>query len=305
MNAEVHDALHPTITPGSIVVGVDGSEHAARALDWATRQASLEHRPLALVHAFHPVARTTLGALELEGVDRYELLRKLRHAARIALDEAIDRVRELEPGITVRAHLVDADARQALVEASRTAHLLVVGSRGRGALVGLLLGSVSVAVSQLSDCAVVVCRPRDGDPVTHGVLVGADGTPESAPVIDFAFRQASLRSVPVTVMHCFWEIVGDQGAGPVGVPTDKQLLLAESVAGFSEAYPDVEVRVQLSRGLVDQVLAQAAPASDLLVVGRRHKGAVARVLHTSMAAAVLERAAGTVAVVPEGPPTEA
>jgi nucleotide-binding universal stress UspA family protein len=306
MNAETRDLLHPGVFPGSIVVGLDGSEHAERALDWAAHQAALEHRPLALVHGFHPVTQTVFGALELEGEDRYELVRGLRRAARVVLDEATDRAGELEPGAQVKCHLMDADARQALVDASQTAHLLVVGSRGRGPLRGLLLGSVSVAVAALSACPVVVCRPRRGDPATHGVVVGADGTPESVPVIDFAFRQASLRGVPLTVMHCFWEVVAaDGGLRPDGGPTDLKLLLAESVAGFTETYPDVEVRLELSRGLVDYELVAAAPAADLLVVGRRHKAAVARLLHASMAAAVLERSAGTVAVVPEASPVEA
>jgi nucleotide-binding universal stress UspA family protein len=304
MTTDVPDVRHPVISSGTIVVGVDGSEHAARAVDWATRQAAMEHRPLTLLHGFDPVARTTLGALELDGADRFELIRDLRRAARIALDEAADWVHEVEPHVTVDARLVDADARQALVDASRTAHLIVVGSRGRGAVTGLLLGSVSVAVAQLSACPVVVCRPRHGDLATRGVLVGADGSAESAPVIDFAFRQASLRGVPLTVMHCFWEITAADAAASHDAktaPTDVQLLLAESVAGFAETYPDVEVRTELARGLVDQALAGAAPTTDLLVVGRRDKRAIARLFHASMAAAVLEQAAGTVAVIPEAP----
>jgi nucleotide-binding universal stress UspA family protein len=305
MTSDVHDVLHPAISPGTIVVGVDGSEHAVRAVDWATRQAVLEHRPVTLLHGFDPVARTTLGALELDGADRYELLRDLRHAARIGLDEATVRVHQVEPDLTVHDCLVDADARQALVDASRTAHLVVLGSRGRGSFRALLLGSVSVAVAQLSACPVVVCRPRHGDPATHGVLVGADGSPESAPVIDFAFRQAALRGVPLTVMHCFWEITAAGAASSheaTTAPTDVQLLLSESVAGFAETYPDVEVRLELARGLVDLALAGAAPTTDLVVVGRRHQKAFARLFHASMAAAVLERAAGTVAVVPEAAP---
>ena len=102
-------------------------------------------------------------------------------------------------------------------------------------------------------------------------------------------------------MHCFWEIVA-AGRPTPDPPSDMQLLLAESVAGFAESYPEVEVHLEPARGLVDQVLANQALTTELLVVGRRHHGAVARLLHTSMAAAVLERAAGTVAVVPEAEP---
>ena len=290
------------IIRGSIVVGVDGSEHADRAIVWAARQAALEHRPLTLLHAFDPLGRTIVGALELESDDRLELLHTLRRAARITLDDAEDELEQLEPELEVHSLLVDTDPRHALVDASRTAHLLVLGSRGRGSLRGLLLGSVSVAASQLAHCPTVVCRPRGADPDPRGVLVGADGSAASWPVIDFAFRQASLRSVPLTLMHCFWEIVAESPSASVTVepPVDVQLLLAESVAGFRESYPDVEVHLELARGLVDQVLVNAAPSSELVVVGRRHKDALARFLHASMAATILERAAGTVAVVPEG-----
>jgi nucleotide-binding universal stress UspA family protein len=289
---------------GSIVVGVDGSVHAERAIAWAVRQAVLEHRPLTLLHAFDPTGRTLVGALELEDDNRVELLHHLRRAARITLDEASDRAQTIASDLDVRTLLVEADPRQALIDASDTAHLLVVGSRGRGALRGLLLGSVSVAVSQLANCPTIVCRPRGAEPDTPGVLVGADGSAASRPVIDFAFSQTSLRRVPLTVMHCFWEIVSQSSSTHPSPedPADMRMLLAESVAGFSESYPDVEVHLELARGLVDQVLVGAAPTTDLVVVGRRHKDALARFLHASMAAAVVERAAGTVAVVPEADP---
>ena len=300
MNALLSDRVEPAHHSGRIVVGVDGSEHADRAIVWAARQATLEHRPLTLMHAFDPVGRTFVGALELEGDNRLELLHSLRRAARITLDDAVQRVREIGPDLDVRCELVDSDPRQALVDASKTAHLLVMGSRGRGPVRGLLLGSVSVAVSQLAECPTIVCRPRRVAHDTPGVLVGADGSAASRPVIDFAFRQASLRGVPLTVMHCFWEMVAaDSSSVRVEVPADMRLLLAESVAGFRESYPDVEVHLELARGLVDQVLVNAAPTADLLVVGGHHKDVVARLLHASMAAAVLERAVGTVAVVPE------
>ncbi len=295
------DAIHAAVPPGSIVAGYDGSEHASRALEWAAREAALANRILAVVHGYHPVARTLLGALEMEGGNRFELLHHLRISARVDLEEAAARTRKARPGLEVWTTLTEADPRDALVGASERAHLVVVGSRGRGPVASLLLGSVSTAVSQLAHCPLVVCRPRPADGPHRGVVVGADGSPESAPVIEFAFRQASLHGVPLTVMHCVWEVVAtDAASGPAARPTDVELLLAESVAGFSAVYPDVSVELAPARGLVDLVLADAAPAADRLVVGRRHMSRVSRQLHSSMAAAVLERAAGTVAVVPEG-----
>ena len=301
MSELFHDGFETGSHRGSVVVGVDGSDHADRAVGWAARQAVLEHRPLTLLHGFNPIGRTTWGALTLEGTDRYDLLHVLRRNARTMLEDALALAQKTEPDLEVHPVLVDADARTALVDASRTARLLVLGSRGRGSVSGLLLGSVSVAVAQLALCPAVVCRPRRPGTHTHGVLVGADGSAASLPVIEFAFHQAALRGVPLTVMHCFWEIVA-AGRPTPDPPSDMQLLLAESVAGFADSYPDVEVHLEPSRGLVDQVLANQALTTDLLVVGRRHHAAVSRLLHTSMAAAVLERAAGTVAVVPEAEP---
>ena len=224
----------------------------------------------------------------------------LGNARRLAATEA--------PDVEIRTHLVDDDPRDALIDASATTELVVVGSRGRGSLRRLVLGSVSTAVARHAQCPVVVCRPPGTPPGRPRVVVGADGTDSSLPVIEFAFRQASLRGAPLTVMHCFFDVVaaanGAQLVAPRGTNDDPELddlrlLLAESVAGFGEKFPDVDVDLQLARGLVDECLLDQAPSAELLVVGRRQASAWARLLDGSCALAVLERAKTTVAVVPE------
>ena len=135
------------------------------------------------------------------------------------------------------------------------------------------------------------------------MVVGADGTPESLPVIEFAFRYASFRSVPLTVLHCYWDAVaayaGGAGAAPtVGDADEMQALLSESVAGLGVKYPDVEVTRRLQHGLVDQVLT-SDHAWELIVVGSHPANIWQRAFAGSMATAVLERATSVVAVVPE------
>ena len=202
--------------------------------------------------------------------------------------------------------LVDADPRLALTELSTEAHLVALGSRGRGPVRTALLGSVSASVARHAHCPVVVCRPPgDPTPSSTRIVVGADGSAASRPVLEFAFEQASLRQAPLTVMHCFWEVlVATRGPGMVAASepddySDLWLLLAESVAGFAEKYPDVEVTQELARGLVDQCLIDHAPDAGLVVVGRSPASGWSRFLHASCALAVLERAHTTVAVVPE------
>ncbi len=272
------------VPPGSIVVGVDGSEDADRALVWAVDHARLVNRPLALVHC--------APHTEAPGI--------LTDAARVV--EALDEQLELS------VHRVEDDPRDALAELSTRAPLLVMGSRGRGVFRSALLGSVSASVARAAACPVVVCRPDAEIPADSDeprVVVGSDGSDQAGPVLDFAFEQASLRGWPLTVMHCFWDVTAATVGRGVVPPLpddgldDLRLLLAESVAGFAETYPDVEVTRELARGLVDECLAGRSTGASLLVVGRSDPQGIDRFLYSSCAVAVLERADTTVAVVPE------
>jgi nucleotide-binding universal stress UspA family protein len=286
------------------VVGTDGSPHAERAVRWAARQAAVERRPLDLVHAYGRVGVGELAWLGTPGLDQSRLADVLRTAGESLLVEARGIALDEAPGLEVRTHVLGSDARDVLVEASDSAHLVVVGSRGRGPLRTLVLGSVSNTVARLARCPVVVCRPPDQPSHGHEVLVGAEGSVASLPVIEFAFQQASLHHLPLVVMHCFFDPTltpGADDAAPLE-PSDVdqlRLLLSESVAGLGEKYPDVEVDLQLSRGLVDQCLLGEAPEAALLVVGRSDVTGWSRFVYSSCALAVLERARTTVVVVPE------
>lgn len=271
-----------TIRPASIVVGADGSKHAARAIAWAAQQAALERRQLVVLTVDEGAAR--------------------RHNT-----EAVQLAREIAPDIDVIGLAASDDPRGLLVELSHDAHLLVVGSRGRGAVRSMLLGSVSATVSRLSSCPVVVCRPRAEVHQGKGVLVGVDGTESSIAVLDFAFAHASLRHQPLTVVHCVWDVIAavaglrdvrveDVDLGP---EDEAHLLLAETVAGYAEKYPDVPVTLRVTHGLVDEVLGSHTAAWDLVVVGRHPPDTVGRMITGSIATAVVERARTTVAVIPE------
>lgn len=272
----------------AVVVGVDGSQHSERAVRWAAEQARLQHRPLLVV-----------AVAEAEGIT----------AARDIASAAVGIARHHEPGIDAEVLTEVGDPRSVLVDASRTAHLLVLGSRGRGAIRSLLLGSVSTAVLKATACPLVICRPPRGGERRPGVLVAADGTAESLPVIEFAFEQAALRGLPLTVVHCFWDVIAAvagfrEASGEFLADQhleELRLVLAESTAGFSERFPDVEVTTMLRHGLVDEALSERGKKWDLIVVGRHPVVGLSRTLTGSIATAVVERAHSTVAVVPEAP----
>jgi nucleotide-binding universal stress UspA family protein len=291
-------------TPGTIIVGVDGSEHAERALRWAVRQAGLEGRQLTLIHA--------AGVGDLRSVawasGAAEALPDLLDTAQEVIGTAVALAESMHPDVDVVGVPMLGDPRQVLVDLSEDAHLVVVGSRGRGTFSSMLLGSVSVSVARHSHCPVVVTRPGQDAVVEDGVLVGADGTAESVPVIEFAFRQASLRGVPLTVMHTSFDVtvalasIPDVSSSP-DEADDFRLLLSESVAGLSEKFPDVSVSLELGSGLVDECLTRGSSCRDLVVVGRHRVDTIAKLLTGSISAAVLERCDSPVAVVPEGDPT--
>jgi nucleotide-binding universal stress UspA family protein len=137
-----------------ITVGVDGSPGAHRALEWAMKEAATRHSPLTVV-TVHPVmASAWTGNPIILGIDASEV-QKARQAAEEAVAKAAAQLGEAQPvSVTVRA--VNGFPAQELIEASRDADLLVVGSRGLGGFTRLMLGSVSDQLAHHAHCAVVV-----------------------------------------------------------------------------------------------------------------------------------------------------
>jgi nucleotide-binding universal stress UspA family protein len=136
---------------GRIVVGVDGSESSRAALEWAVRQAEMTGSVLELVTAW--IWPTTYGFPLPISPDFQPAA-----AATKVLDEAADAVHAERPQLEVRKVVVEGYSAQVLVDASKEADLLVVGSRGHGELVGLLLGSVSEHCATHAHCPVLVLR---------------------------------------------------------------------------------------------------------------------------------------------------
>jgi nucleotide-binding universal stress UspA family protein len=135
---------------GRIIVGVDGSEGARVALRWAIAEARRRGAALEVVHAWHAAYAAANPYLALPETD----LSRLEESEQRELDHAVDN--EDTNGVAVTRLLVFEDAPRALLEAAKGADLLVVGTHGRGGLVGLLLGSVSQAVTRHAPCPVVV-----------------------------------------------------------------------------------------------------------------------------------------------------
>ncbi len=137
-----------------IVVGVDDSRGARAALDWALDEARHQGARVEVLHAFE---------VEVAWIDGTEFARwsqLQRQAAEAALSKVVEDAAS-PASVEVDARVVEGNPVTVLVDASEHADLLVVGSRGRGGLRGLLLGSVSQRCVERAHCPVVVV-PEDG-----------------------------------------------------------------------------------------------------------------------------------------------
>ena len=141
--------------PGPVVVGVDGSPNSVKALRLARREANWRGVPLRAVRSWRvPVS------YGLEGVAYPIDSQRLEEGARAVLDDAIAQAfpDQAEQATVAREVLLGATS-ELLIDASKTADLLVVGARGHGGFVGLMLGSVSSQVVKHAHCPVLVVPP--------------------------------------------------------------------------------------------------------------------------------------------------
>ncbi len=283
----------------TIVVGIDGSANSEAALDWAVTEASRRKLRLRL---FGAGIRQVPGGEPIysDWQSDAALTRDALEAADTHLEAALARARESAPSLVITLESVIDSAAGGLVDLSAEADTIVLGRSGHGPVVGAALGSVALQVVTHAQCPVVVVHASTDDTANaQGVVVGVDGSGTSDLALGYAFQQASSRGVPLDVVHTWWtsatramtpESMSDQ-------VTNQRLTLSESMVGWSEKYPDVEVRKSLPMGPAAFTLTEAADNAELLVVGSRGRGGFRSLLLGSVSQGVLQHATCTVAVV--------
>jgi nucleotide-binding universal stress UspA family protein len=150
-------------TVNTIVVGLDHSREAKAALRFALDEANLRHAPLRIVHAWQYGSIGTAGAESFYPVVGADL-KEVRDAADAAFEATLREALPDTDSVRIERRLVEGRPAAVLVDESRDADLLVVGSRGHGGFADLLLGSVSQQVAHHAVCPVVIVRAREGEP---------------------------------------------------------------------------------------------------------------------------------------------
>ncbi len=284
----------------SIVVGWDGSAESAAALDWALHRAQSDGSPVRIVGAVEPAALDPSPRPERS----HETLRTMVAQELAAVREAQALAR---PELTITTLAVEDAAADALVDQSRHAALLVLGSRGAGGVLSLIIGSTTLAVAARTQCPLVAVPRLDEDAVVgDGVVVGTDGSLVSEGAVAFAFEQASRLGTGLTVVHTWHDpasisMIGTGGVeGRTAESHHSRLLagLTEWLAPWTSKMPDVKVVTRVVRGNPAIILVDLSRHSQLLVVGTRGGHADHRGWLGSVSQGVLHLAAIPTAVVP-------
>ncbi|SCL53672.1 Nucleotide-binding universal stress protein, UspA family [Micromonospora chersina] len=275
-----------------VVVGVDGSSTSLTAAEHAARAAVARSRPLHLVHGYlHPLGYgVPLNPYDLGVPGPTEESRKM-------LEQVAADVVGRHPTLRVEVRQVAGGPGATLVEESRRAELVVVGSRGVGGFAGLLLGSVSNQVAQHAHCPVLVVRPAEQPiPVRGPVLVGVDGSEVAGHAVRLAADEAVRRDADLVLVHVRTPERGAVAPDAAAEATaagqaESAELLAGAAARIRADHPVLSV---VERPVVgaspEQALIEASGEAALVVVGSRGRGGFAGLLLGSVSQALVQHA---------------
>jgi len=284
-----------------VVVGIDDTGSADDALDWAAAEAAAGGCPLRVVHAFHPpLPADPYGAVPAMGG-----IPLARAGAEQVLARAMVRARSVAPDIQVTTRLLPATAAPALLGEARDARLLVLGSRGRRGLRGLLSRSVSAQVSAHARCPVVVIRPSGaldaGSALPARVVVGIDAAASCTPAVGFAFQAARQRGIPLIAVHAWIPDLPADVEAITALPITAEALargtLERALHRWQAAFTAVPVHTALVRGDPAHALIAQSHGAALLVVGTRGRGPVMGTVLGSVSHTVLRHAHAPLAII--------
>ncbi|MEU2076347.1 universal stress protein [Streptomyces sp. NPDC013489] len=280
----------------SIVVGLDGTEQAKAAAEWAAEEALLRGAHVHLVHAREPVPEAALSLVDWESEEPW---------AREMMARTASELRDRHPGLSVTSQLLSSGPVPGLVAAAEDGEVLVLGSRALGSVGGYLLGSVGLTVAGAVERPVVLVRADSaGSTPREPVVVGADVRQPVDSVLGFAFEEAALRRTQVLVVYV-QQLPLHAGMGPAMVPDFRLSMMPEikrsvdvMLEPWRTKYPDVEAVARVAVGSAGLELVAVAREASLVVVGRRTRRSTLGAHIGSVAHAVLHHSPVPVALVP-------
>jgi nucleotide-binding universal stress UspA family protein len=275
--------------PKTIVVGYDGSVEAAQAVRWAAKQASLRNCSLLLVYcSLWPLLTDDLGPVP--GVEDSGLER----SADITLEEGLAHARHAQPDLDIQTKVLNGWPAGHLVEISAGKEMLVVGSRGLGGFMGLLVGSVSLEMAATAACPVAVIRSNDHPEGSVIVAVDESGSPTT---LEDACTMAMAAQTSLTIIHVQHTPDGyRQVRRPLNAHTAAKEVLDTAVQTAGTLAPSIPIQGRLLTDTsVPRAILHASDNAQIIVVGTKGHGIVSGTIG-STAHAILHHAHGPVLI---------
>ncbi|MFD0705466.1 universal stress protein [Alloscardovia venturai] len=285
----------------AILVGVDGSEAAYKAVWWAANYA--HHAGLSL----HIVSAYTLPSYSAVSFDStYVAINdngEVRHDAQEILARA--KAIAVKQGVDVTTLIVTGEPSSVFVELSRNYNLVVIGNRGKGGLAERLLGTTSSSLPAYAYCPIVVVPYTDDEgnkvhlnnQISH-VVVGADESKWGLKALDTAAQFAASWNAHLTVVSAV-PILGNLTNSEMTSVLDSYADdLHTRLDPLRVQFPDLDIEEKVAPGTAVDALEAALPDNDLVVVGSRGRGGLTGLLFGSVSQALLQHSDKPVYVVP-------
>lgn len=272
-------------TPSPVVVGIAGEQVAV--VRWAVAEAERLHRPLRVVHSW------AMSSISAEAYVMADTTTAMRSGAEQVLNQARDLVDRLSSTVDAEFVVEYGSTANVLIQESRDAVSLVVGSDDASWVGRLLGGELSAHIGRAGRCPVVVV-PERLEPGTGGggVVVAIGGETSAAGPLRYAFEQADSRGVRMLVLH---SVPASLTSAQL---TQHRVDVAEVIAGWQEQFPGVQVDRRTVEGSTVDGCIDATGQAALLILGHHHgRTGPSDVLHP-VASAVLRGARCPVAMVP-------
>jgi nucleotide-binding universal stress UspA family protein len=265
----------------SVVVGVDGSFAAIRAVRWAAAVAAMLEAPLHIVHCrpslghnfSDAVADIRAADMEVRRESATAILQSARHAAECDVGD-----------LHVTTTEMDSPADEALTELSRTARVIVLGCDEVSLGTAILMGSTTTTVATHSICPVVAWRGDAITPNKQPIVLGVGHDHDNEVAITAGFEFAHRFGLGLIAVDA---VSTRQPAGDVTLPfmidwnqveNDERHCLSDRLAPWIDLYPDVEVTEVVDLDKPSRALLRRATDAQLIVVGCRGRGLLAGAL---------------------------
>ncbi|KUI25134.1 universal stress protein [Mycobacterium sp. IS-1742] len=262
----------------AVVVGIDGSDSALRAARWAGAVAAACGASLHILHAMPSLGR---NLTETAAAIQAAIMSYQRDSALIFLRAAEDAVRADRPDLAVTTEASETPVDEALIDAGRTARLIVLGGQDVTGAAALIMGSTTLRVATHAACPVVAFRGDEVAVSDKPIVVGVDGTAAAEGVLATAFDVASALRVKLVVVRS-WTTRAPAGDVTIPFLIDWEALeaaewsaLTELVDGWRQRHPDVDAESVVETMSPARALLSHAADAQLVVVGSRGRNALA------------------------------